>query len=107
MQPLSGRVIVITGSGRGLGKAFVEDCCIKGAKIIIGEKNQEFGEKTYIELSEKGFDVYFIPLDVGDPDSINRFSERLSSKHQKIDGLVNNAALATGIWFFIFTTCAN
>jgi NAD(P)-dependent dehydrogenase (short-subunit alcohol dehydrogenase family) len=94
---LKGRRIVITGAGRGLGAAFAQACGRAGATVVLGDINVEWGESTAGTLASEGIPSQFIPLDVADPDSVDRFAETLRSQHEAIDGLVNNAALATGI----------
>lgn len=94
---LSGRTIVITGAGRGLGAAFAEACALAGARIIIAEIRADLGEETAAALRDKGHDILFRPVDVADPDSITAFATWLAAHVDAVDGLLNNAALATGI----------
>jgi len=52
MSLLKDRIIVVTGAGRGLGRAFAEDCCRQGAEVVIAEKNIECSIKGQtIELT--------------------------------------------------------
>jgi NAD(P)-dependent dehydrogenase (short-subunit alcohol dehydrogenase family) len=94
---LDGKTIVITGAGRGLGRAFAEGCCAAGARVVIGELRTDLAEATAADLAGRGFDVMALPLDVGDPESVASFAETVRSRVGRIDGLVNNAAIATGI----------
>ena len=97
MSLLKDRIIVITGAGRGLGRAFAEDCCRHGAEIVIAEKNTEWGQQAVTELRKAGHTATFFPVDIADPDSVKTLSTELSKACERIDGLVNNAGLATGI----------
>lgn len=90
---LEGRTVVVTGGGRGLGAAFAEACCLAGARVVIGELRADLGEATTAKLRQAGHDARFLPLDIEDPASIDAFAGRLDA----VDGLINNAALATGI----------
>ena len=97
MALLKGRIVVVTGAGRGLGRAFAEHCCQNGAEVVIAEKNAEWGEQAETALRDAGHTASFFPVDVADPDSVNALSAELTKRYERIDGLVNNAALATGI----------
>lgn len=94
---LSGRIVVITGAGRGLGAAFAEACAQAGARIVIGELRAELGEATAARLRAAGHDAVAYPLDIEDPASVETFAETVERDIGAIDGLLNNAALATGI----------
>ena len=97
MSLLKNRIIVFTGAGRGLGRAFAEDCSRQGAEVVIAEKNAEWGEPAETELRKAGHMARFFSVDIADPDSVNALSAELAKSYKRIDGLVNNAALATGI----------
>ena len=78
MSLLKDRIIVITGAGRGLGRAFAEDCCRQGAEVVIAEKNIEWGQQCELELRNAGHTATFFPVDIADPDSVKTLSTDLS-----------------------------
>ncbi len=95
---LAGRTILITGGGRGLGRAFAEACAAAQAdRIGVADVNAEWGEATAASLNGAGAKAVFIPVDLGDPKSIESFAEQMSARFGHLDGLVNNGAIATGI----------
>jgi NAD(P)-dependent dehydrogenase (short-subunit alcohol dehydrogenase family) len=95
---LAGRTIVITGAGRGLGRAFAEACATAGAgRIVVADIQKEWGEATARKLCDSGARATFVPVDLGDPSSIEKFAAQVASDCGAIDGLVNNGAIATGI----------
>ena len=95
---LTGRTILITGAGRGLGRAFAEACAAAHAdRIVVADVNAEWGEATVASLHRAGAKAVFIPVDLGDPKSIESFAEQMSARYGHLDGLVNNGAIATGI----------
>jgi len=95
---LKGRTIVITGAGRGLGRAFAEACARAGAEaIVVADVQAEWGEATAEALRRSGAKAVFLPVDLGQPASIEAFAAKLGAQYGHIDGLVNNAAIATGI----------
>jgi len=95
---LRDRIIVVTGAGRGLGKAFAEACAAANARtVVVADLNAEWGQATADALSQNGNDAIFLPVDLADPDSVSAFGAELQQRFGRVDGLVNNAAIATGI----------
>ena len=95
---LDGRIIVVTGAGRGLGRAFAEACAAAGAaSVVVADVNEAWGGEAADHLRANGCDAHFIPVDLGVPESITAFAQQLEARFGHIDGLVNNAAIATGI----------
>jgi NAD(P)-dependent dehydrogenase (short-subunit alcohol dehydrogenase family) len=84
---LKDKRIVITGGARGLGRAFARAALDAGASVAIADVLDQ-GVQTAKEL---GCD--FLPLDLASPASIGECVKHID----RIDGLVNNAAIATGI----------
>jgi NAD(P)-dependent dehydrogenase (short-subunit alcohol dehydrogenase family) len=94
---LDGKIILITGAGRGLGRAYAEACCEAGAAVIIAELHEPLGREAAAELTVRGFEASYIPLDLADPDSVHAMAEMIGENFERIDGLVNNGALADGV----------
>ena len=98
MGLLSGKIIVVTGGGRGLGRAFAEGAAAAGAEaVVIAELVAEWGQATADALAKAGHKAMFVPLDLGDPASVSAMAELIGKRFGRIDGLVNNGAIATGI----------
>ncbi len=94
---LEDRVIVVTGAGRGLGRGFAQGCCEAGARVVVAELVEDWGRATANALAAAGHDAVFEPLDLADPASIEALGERVAARYGRVDGLVNNGAIATGI----------
>ncbi len=95
---LEGRTILITGAGRGLGRAFAEACAAAGtARLLLADVRADWGEAAAEALRRKGAKAEFLPVDLGDPKSIASFGAAVAKRCGAIDGLVNNGAIATGI----------
>jgi NAD(P)-dependent dehydrogenase (short-subunit alcohol dehydrogenase family) len=95
---LQGRTIVITGAGRGLGRAFAEACAAAQAeRIVVADIRVDWGEATVDALRKQGAQAEFLAVDLGDPQSIAAFGDEVGRRYGAIDGLVNNGAIATGI----------
>ena len=89
---------MITGAGRGLGRAFAEACAAAGAaNVVVADIQKEWGEATVEKLRSGGAKAMFVPVDLGDPKSIEAFAAKITAECGPIDGLVNNGAIATGI----------
>ena len=88
--------VVITGGARGLGRAFVEAAIKAGARVVVADILEDVGRQTVKKLSRLG-EVYFESVDLGDPGSIAALAERSINQLGGVDGLVNCAAIATGI----------
>jgi NAD(P)-dependent dehydrogenase (short-subunit alcohol dehydrogenase family) len=95
---LKGRSILITGAGRGLGRAFAEACAAAGARtIVVADIRADWGEAAVEALRKSGTEAVFFPVDLGDPKSIAAMAAKVEAECGPIDGLVNNGAIATGI----------
>jgi NAD(P)-dependent dehydrogenase (short-subunit alcohol dehydrogenase family) len=94
---LAGRRILITGGARGLGRTFAEGAAAAGARVALADVLDERGRQTAAELAKSGRDVQFIRFDLADPASVVALAEAAAARLGGIDGLVNNAAIATGI----------
>ncbi|TJX06206.1 MAG: SDR family NAD(P)-dependent oxidoreductase, partial [Mesorhizobium sp.] len=87
---LNGKSALITGSARGIGRAFAEAYVREGATVAIGDINFEAAEKT---ASEIGGNAYAVKLDVTDLASIEAAVKAVETRAGGLDILINNAAL--------------
>lgn len=92
MKRLEGKSALITGSARGIGRAFAEAYIAEGATVAIADINLEAAGKTAEELGEL---AYSVQIDVTDQASIDACIAEVVSKAGKLDILINNAALFT------------
>ncbi|WP_376095610.1 SDR family oxidoreductase [Roseomonas sp. CCTCC AB2023176] len=90
---LTGRTIVVTGAARGVGRAIAEACAAAGARLVLADILEDLGRETAATLPG----ARFLPLDLADPDSVSRFGADVAAHEGAVHGLVNNAAIATGI----------
>ena len=94
MISLAGKRILITGAARGLGRAFAAAIAEAGAKVMLADVLAEQGEAAAAEI---GRGTGFVAIDLADAASIERAVAATAERLGGLDGLVNNAALATGI----------
>jgi NAD(P)-dependent dehydrogenase (short-subunit alcohol dehydrogenase family) len=90
MKRLDGKSALITGSARGIGRAFAEAYIREGATVAIADINLERAEQT---ASELGAAAYAIRMDVTDQASIDAAITAVEDKTGGLDILINNAAL--------------
>ena len=87
---LKGKSALITGSARGIGRAFAEAYVREGATVAIADINLAAAEKTASEIGAK---AYAVRLDVSDLASIEAAVKAVETKTGGLDILINNAAL--------------
>ncbi|MER9917340.1 MULTISPECIES: L-iditol 2-dehydrogenase [unclassified Mesorhizobium] len=87
---LKGKSALITGSARGIGRAFAEAYTREGATVAIADINLAAAEKTAAEI---GANAYPVRLDVSDLASIQAAVNAVETKTGGLDILINNAAL--------------
>jgi len=91
------RIAVVTGAGRGIGLEIARALCEAGAVVVIAEINEANGSKTAEQLNQAGYRADFHPLDVTDPDAVDRAADAVVAKYGKVDVLVNCAGYADNI----------
>lgn len=90
------RTVVVTGGGRGIGRAIALAFAEPGAHIIITSRTQSQLDQTAEELRAKGAEATAIPMDVGDEAAVAHGLGSLHGKVKTIDVLVNNAGVGGG-----------
>jgi NAD(P)-dependent dehydrogenase (short-subunit alcohol dehydrogenase family) len=97
MQRHEDKVIIITGGGRGLGRAYAERLGAEGARIAIAEIDEREGGEAAEALQKKSVDAAFIRTDISSLESTEEMAARVLQRWGRIDGLVANAALANSV----------
>jgi 3-oxoacyl-[acyl-carrier protein] reductase len=90
---LDGRVVLVTGSTRGIGRTIAEAFARQGAQTIVNGRTQKSVERTASELQSFSPDVLPLAADVSDAAAVQRMFEAIDERFGQIDVLVNNAAL--------------
>ncbi|MFD4352140.1 SDR family oxidoreductase [Nocardia sp. NPDC058518] len=98
MTQFEGRVAVITGGSRGIGKALALALAERGASIVIGAKTMEAGGRlpgsvpdTVREIEERGAQALGVRCDVRDEADLKNLVDRTIERFGRLDILVNNA----------------
>ena len=90
---LSNRIALVTGAGRGIGKAIAETLAKNGATVICVSKNPASCGSVATAITASGGKAEAVPVDVTDGPAIVKAAEALLARHGKIDILVNNAGI--------------
>lgn len=93
MKGLKGKLVVITGGGRGIGLAIAQKFAFEGADLAIADINMENAQAAAKQLGEHGVRAYPYNLDVRSVPQIESFFEKLEQEHGVPDVLVNNAGI--------------
>ena len=91
------KVIVVTGAGRGLGRAYAQRLASEGARIAICEIDAGAGAAVAEDLRNNGANAIFIETDVASREGTEFMAARVLEKWGQIDGLVTNAGLANSV----------
>ena len=94
MENLKGKKALITGGGRGLGKATALAFAKEGINVAITGRNEQLLKDTIAELGTLGVQATYAVFDVADFDSVTAAIEKLNADFGTFDILVNNAGVA-------------
>ena len=89
---LTGKTALITGAGRGLGRAISQGLAEAGADVVLVGRKIEALEETAVSIRDNGREALVFPADLSKPDQIEALLAQWSDGAKGIDILVNNAA---------------
>ena len=89
-------VILVTGGGRGIGRAIALAFAEPGHTIVIASRTRSQLEDTARDIGARGAKALALVMDVADEHSVKHALEELSAVSQKIDVVVNNAGIGGG-----------
>lgn len=87
------KVVLITGSTRGLGRTFAQGFAEAGARVVINGRSTESVDAVVAELTDQGFVATGAAFDVSDEDAVAEAVARVVDAHGAVDVLVNNAGI--------------
>ncbi len=96
---LEGRVALVTGGSRGIGKMITKGFIDHGAKVYITARKAEQCEATAKELSANGGECIAIPVDISTVEGAQKLAAAIKEREPRLDILVNNAGAAWGAEF--------
>ncbi|WP_308167561.1 SDR family NAD(P)-dependent oxidoreductase [Catellatospora tritici] len=96
-----GRVAVVTGANRGIGREVVRQLAAGGASVVLGSRDRARGEQAADELRSglagRG-EIVALGLDVTDPVNLRAVAAAVGERFGRLDVLVNNAAILYDTW---------
>jgi len=96
-QPLDGRVAIVTGAARGLGRVISIGIAAAGATVVAADLNIAGARDTVEAIPDRGAGALALPVDVAEEQSVQEMAEATLRRFGRIDILVNNAALYGGL----------
>ncbi len=94
---LTGKVVVVTGSTRGIGRAIAEACAVAGASQVVSSRNKLAVEETVADLAARNLSATGVKCDVTEPGDLERLMEEAIAAYGRVDVWVNNAGLPQGV----------
>jgi glucose 1-dehydrogenase len=89
------KVCLVTGGGSGIGKATCKQLASEGGLLVVIDYNEKAGNDTVTEITKINGQAMFVKADIGNPIEIENAVQAAVLKWNKIDVLVNNAAIMT------------
>ena len=93
MKPLENQIAVVTGAGRGIGRAIALKFAAEGADVVCVSRTAENADKVAAEIRALGRRAWAHALDVADAGAVNAAAEKILAECGKVDILVNNAGV--------------
>ena len=91
---LDGRVAIVTGGARGIGRETAETLAAAGARVVLADLDKETAESAAAEIRASSLHATAIAADVADETSVNAMVQATLEREGRLDILVNNAGIA-------------
>lgn len=96
MAKLAGKVALVTGAGRGLGRACAQQFAIEGARVAVVDIRQNEGNETVSLIERSGGHAIFIDADISKPSAVKKMVEVTVDHFGGLDCAINNAVCDIG-----------
>ncbi len=97
MFDLTGRVAIVTGGSRGIGKAIAGGFAAAGAKVVIASRKKDACDAVAAEIESAGGEALAVPTHLGDLEGLERLVQATVERFGAVDIVVNNAANALAL----------
>jgi 3-oxoacyl-[acyl-carrier protein] reductase len=94
MALLEGKISLVTGASRGIGRAIAKALAAEGAQVVLAARDTAKLADAVAEITETGGRAQALALDVADRSSVEAAMAQVLSAHGRLDHLVNNAGVA-------------
>jgi NAD(P)-dependent dehydrogenase (short-subunit alcohol dehydrogenase family) len=91
MHSVEDRVIIVTGSGQGVGRGMANHLAKAGARVVVAEWNPEKMQRTCAELEGIGATVLGVEVDIQDHAQVEAMVAATVDRFGRVDGIINNA----------------
>ena len=92
---LTGKVAIVTGSTKGIGRAMAQGLAEAGASVVVSSRKQDLCDQVAAEIAATtGVETFGLACHVGDWDAIPGFVDAVVERFGRIDVLVNNAGIS-------------
>jgi len=91
MHSVAGRVIVVTGSGQGVGRGMANHLAKAGAAVVVADYQTDKLERTCAEITELGGETLGVEVDIRERDQIEAMVARTIQRFGRLDAIINNA----------------
>src|SRR5580765_7731887 len=93
MKQLENQIAVVTGAGRGIGRAIALKFASEGADVAVVSRTAENSEKVAAEVRALGRKAWALAVDVADAAAVTAAGEKILAEAGRVDILVNNAGV--------------
>lgn len=94
---LAGKRVLVTGAARGLGRDFAQAAAQAGARVVMADILTDLVEQEAKKLADQGLKISAVSMDISQKHSVQQAVQQAVTHLQGLDGLINCAALATGV----------
>ncbi len=90
---MSGKVVIVTGSGQGIGEGIAKVFAQQGAELVVATRSKENGQATVDDIQRDGGKATLVQCDVGERQAIDQLVEKVLAVLGRIDIAIHNAAV--------------
>ena len=93
---LKDKVVVVTGSTRGIGRAIAYACAKEGAQVVISSRTAPAVDKVVSEFKDEGFAVSGMVCDTSKASDLEKLFQHSKDNYKRVDAWINNAGVSGG-----------